>query len=221
MDYQNGGATYTYDHASLRVKKVSGGTTTVYVFSGTKVIAEYVNGAAVTSPTREYVDSGRVFAVHQSGTVKYHLRDHLSIRVTVDSNGAITSRHGHHPYGEVWYGQGPRWKFTSYERDDESGLDYAVFRSYGNRLGRFMQVDPVAGHIFNPQSLNRYGYVINNPVNAIDPLGLCDSDICITVWAPYPGGVGLGARPPCAALGHRRGRRSRGWWSRGRGAQTP
>jgi len=40
------------------MKKVAGSTTTRYIFSGTKVIAEYVNGAAVGSPTREYIYSG-------------------------------------------------------------------------------------------------------------------------------------------------------------------
>jgi hypothetical protein len=43
------GATYSYDGAGLRVKKVAGATTTRYIFSGTKVVAEYVNGAAVGS----------------------------------------------------------------------------------------------------------------------------------------------------------------------------
>jgi len=43
----------------LRVKKaVTGGNTTVYIFSGSKVIAEYDNGAAPGSPSREYIYSG-------------------------------------------------------------------------------------------------------------------------------------------------------------------
>ena len=46
------GSSYSYDGNGLRVTKVSGGTTTVYIFSGTKVIAEYENGAAPASPTR-------------------------------------------------------------------------------------------------------------------------------------------------------------------------
>ena len=40
------GATYSYDGAGLRVKKVAGATTTRYIFSGVKVVAEYVDGAA-------------------------------------------------------------------------------------------------------------------------------------------------------------------------------
>jgi hypothetical protein len=39
-------------------------------------------------------------------------------------------------------------------------------------LRRWLSPDPVAGDILNPQSLNRYAYVLNNPVNFIDPLGL-------------------------------------------------
>ncbi|MFQ5684739.1 MAG: peptidoglycan DD-metalloendopeptidase family protein, partial [Candidatus Binatia bacterium] len=41
-----------------------------------------------------------------------------------------------------------------------------------SRLGRFMTPDPLAGTIRNPQSLNRYAYVLNDPINLIDPLGL-------------------------------------------------
>ena len=40
------------------MKKVAGATTTRYIFSGVKVVAEYVDGAAVGSPTREYIYSG-------------------------------------------------------------------------------------------------------------------------------------------------------------------
>src|SRR5208282_5373620 len=46
---------YTYDGNGLRVQKVAGSTTTVYIFSGSKVIAEYQNGAAPSSPTKEYI----------------------------------------------------------------------------------------------------------------------------------------------------------------------
>jgi YD repeat-containing protein len=52
-------AAYTYDGNGLRVEKaVTGGASTIYIFSGTKVIAEYDNGAAVSSPTREHIYSG-------------------------------------------------------------------------------------------------------------------------------------------------------------------
>ncbi len=69
---------------------------------------------------------------------------------------------------------GNRQKFTGYERDPESGLDYAHARYYENMQGRFTSSDPFAGsmNLRNPQSLNRYTYVRNNPVKLVDPSGL-------------------------------------------------
>ena len=40
---------------------------------------------------------------------------------------------------------------------------------------RWLSPDPVAGDILNPQSLNRYAYVLNNPTTLTDPLGLCEA----------------------------------------------
>ncbi len=130
-------ATYTYDNNRLRVKKaVQNGTTTAYIFSGSKVIAEYENGAAVGSPTREYIYSGgQMLAKVEGGTTKYYLKDRLSTRVVTDSGGNIIEQHGHYLFGEAWDDSGDKWKFTSYERDAETGNDYAQARYYVNRLG--------------------------------------------------------------------------------------
>jgi RHS repeat-associated protein len=169
------GSTYSYDGNNLRVQKVASGTTTVYIFSGTKVIAEYVNGAAVGSPTREYIYSGsQLVSTIESGTTKYHHTDHLSPRLTTDTSGNVLGQQGHYPYGESWYlsSTTTKWQFTSYERDAESGNDYAVFRYYLNRLGRFSSADPLAGSIADPQSLDRYSYARGDPIDATDPLGL-------------------------------------------------
>ncbi|MGH9565365.1 MAG: RHS repeat-associated core domain-containing protein, partial [Candidatus Angelobacter sp.] len=92
---------------------------------------------------------------------------------------------GHFPFGETWYETGTtdKWKFTSYERDSaagESGLDYAMFRYYSSGQGRFMSADLLAGSIDAPQSLNRYTYADNNPLNFVDPLGLHLE--CATSW---------------------------------------
>jgi RHS repeat-associated protein len=165
------GATYTYLGA-LRVKKVQGSTTTRYIFSGSKVIAEYVNG----SLSKEYVYAGGqlVATLDSSGTPTYHHRDHLSTRIETNSTGGTVRTFGQLPFGESWYetGAASKWKFTTYERDGESGLDYAIHRSHSSRIGRFMSTDPLAGSISLPQSLNRYAYVVNDPVNLTDPLGL-------------------------------------------------
>jgi len=62
---------------------------------------------------------------------------------------------------------------AGYEYDSEMGNYYATARYHNPRLGRLMSPDPLAGDLGDPQSLNRYAYVLNNPETFIDPLGLC------------------------------------------------
>jgi RHS repeat-associated protein len=172
------GNAYAYDGNGLRVRKCapncsSPTSSTVYIFSGSKVIAEYDNGAAPASPTREYVYSGgSLVAKIEGSATKYYHQDHLSNRVITDANGAAIEQHGHFPFGEDSYSGGDKWKFTTYERDPESGNDYAIARTYVNRLGRFNSPDLVAGSPADPQSLNRYAYTRSDPVNLADPNGL-------------------------------------------------
>src|SRR2546428_13768521 len=81
---------------------------------------------------------------------------------------------GHFPFGESWYNAtNDKLLFTSYEHDSESGNDYAMARSYVNRLGRFSSADPLSGSISDPQSLNRYDYVADDPTDLVDPQGTC------------------------------------------------
>jgi RHS repeat-associated protein len=67
-----------------------------------------------------------------------------------------------------------RSRCTGKERDSESGLDNFGKRYYGSSMGRFMTTDPVVittERLLNPQQLNLYAYVANNPLRFIDPTG--------------------------------------------------
>jgi len=68
-----------------------------------------------------------------------------------------------------------RCRYTGKERDTESGLDLMGARYYASTMGRFMSPDP-SGLLYadptNPQSLNLYSYVMNNPLKFIDPSGM-------------------------------------------------
>jgi RHS repeat-associated protein len=69
------------------------------------------------------------------------------------------------------------YKFTGKERDTESGLDNFGARYDASSMGRFMTPDPLGGHLEDPQTLNKYAYVRNNPTTLTDPTGL---DIWLT-----------------------------------------
>jgi RHS repeat-associated protein len=139
--------------------------------------------AYITFLGQVYEASGTTTARFDDGFVivgtHYFQPDHLSTRLLTDSGGNVVGQQGHYPYGELWYPQNSitNWQFTSYQRDNESQNDYALMRSYVNRLARFSSPDPAglaAADPSNPQSWNRYAYVTNNPMNLIDPSGLVD-----------------------------------------------
>ncbi len=168
--------TYFYDGNGARVKKITNTETTIFVYSGGKLIAEYSTQLA-TIPS-----------------ISYLTNDHLgSPRVITDANGQVSSRRDFMPFGEeLNSGIGGRnttqkynatndeirQKFTGYQKDQESGLDFAEARMYKNNLGRFTAVDPLlaSGKSANPQSFNRYAYTLNNPVNLVDPSGLISAN---------------------------------------------
>ena len=100
--------------------------------------------------------------------------------------GQVTSRRDFLPFGEEitvnvgnrstnqQYGttDGIRQKFTGYQKDTETSLDFAEARMYENRFGRFTAVDPLlVRKSANPQSFNRFIYTGNNPIRRVDPNG--------------------------------------------------
>jgi RHS repeat-associated protein len=160
---------------ALRIKKVVGATMTRYLYSGSKLIAEYVNGS--TTPSKEYIYGGSTLLATIAGTTTtYHHPDHLSNRAETDGTGAVVRSFGSFPYGDSWYeSAADPMKFTTYTRDSgpgESGLDYAMFRHYNSGQGRFMSADLRGGRLSSPQALNRYRYAGGDPVNLMDPFGL-------------------------------------------------
>ena len=78
--------------------------------------------------------------------------------------------------GRGWLGRGrqARQKFTSQERDNESGLDFFQARYYAAGQGRFASPDPgnAGANPADPQSWNGYAYVSGNPLMYTDPSGM-------------------------------------------------
>jgi RHS repeat-associated protein len=176
------GATYVYDGNGNRVQKclptcTSPTSSIVYLFSGSQDIAEYDNGAAPSSPSSKFIysDSGAgagLLAAIAAGATTYYQSDHLGWRVSTNTSGQVVGQQGTFPFGESWYSSsGNEFVFTSYQRDAESGLDYAMARYYDSTVGRFCSADPVGGESDDPQTWNRYTYSRNDPIDVTDPSG--------------------------------------------------
>ena len=73
-------------------------------------------------------------------------------------------------FGEVLSGGSDRFTFTGQELDG-SGLMYYGARYYDPKIGKFTQPDTLLPDMYNPQALNRYSYVLNNPYKYTDPEG--------------------------------------------------
>ena len=159
--------------------------------SGTTVEACIVEGFQCIAIEREADYLVRMLAIVEGTTVKYCTPDHLGTpRIVTGQSGAtatLISRHDYFPYGEeildgssgrigiAGYSQADNvnQRFTSYERDAETGLDFARARYFGSGAGRFSSIDPkmTSARCANPQTFNRYSYCANNPVVLVDPSG--------------------------------------------------
>ena len=104
------------------------------------------------------------------GVATFLSPDHLSNRAETDSSGNVIRSFGHFPLGEVWY-ETPatdKWKFTTYNEIPKAVWIMQALVSI-QLAGRFTSPDPLPGYLSNPESLNRYSYVTNDPVNFLIP----------------------------------------------------
>jgi len=118
----------------------------------------------------------RVLTGTTENTLYYLHSDHLgSTSLTTSDTGAVLARQYYYPYGGVRSGDGlPTDIGFTGQRAESSGLGSLMFfraRYYSPLVGRFVSADTLVPGAYNPQSLNRYSYVLGNPTNYTDPSG--------------------------------------------------
>ncbi len=176
-----GGVSYTYDAENTRISTAKDGRTTEYVTdtsgSLSRLLAAYEADNTVT--TYCYGAEG-LASQYNSGTGKYlayHYDNTGSTTLLTDIAGAVAERIAYGTYGELLTTVKNAVRFLyngSYGvATDENGLYYMRARYYNPDIKRFINQDIKTGDIGNSQSLNRYAYCEGNPVNMVDPFGLC------------------------------------------------
>jgi RHS repeat-associated protein len=177
------GVTYTYDGDGERVKKSSG---SIYwgIYNNQPLAESDTSG----NIQREFVffngkRLARLDGTGPSPTVYFYFSDHLgSASVVTNAAGGIVEESDYYAFGgervitDLLSNQ--NYKFTGRERDPESSYDYFPARYYTSSMGRWLTPDWAARPsgvpyaVFgDPQSLNLYGYVGNNPFNRTDADG--------------------------------------------------
>jgi RHS repeat-associated protein len=118
-----------------------------------------------------------VNAVHGgSATPYFYGYDGLgTVRLLTDSSGAVSDRYAYEAFGGVLWQTGSTanaYQFTGERFSSDLGLYYLRARWYNQGTGRFLTRDTYPVDFQNPVELNRYVYVANNPIDAVDPSGL-------------------------------------------------
>lgn len=176
---------FDYDAEGRRVKKSSG---TLYWYGPGGEVLEETDLSGNLKKDYIFFNGKRTARVDASATVHYYFSDHLgSADVITNATGTIVEREDDfYPFGAERVitdtGIGDNYKFTGKERDPETGCDYFGARYYCNPIGRFITADWAASptavpyaNFGNPQSLNLYSYVKNNPTTFGDPDGHCET----------------------------------------------
>lgn len=187
---------YTPSRARYRLIERSGGTRTDKLYIGGLYERE-TNGAGIVH-THFIPAGGSVVAIHTrsqtldanlltvtTNKTRYVHKDHLgSIHTLTREDGTVEevlhfdawgrrrtldSATNRYSYANVT-SQTDRG-FTGHEMLDAVGLIHMNGRVYDPTLGRFLSSDPFVQEMGTALSLNRYAYVLNNPLSATDPSG--------------------------------------------------
>jgi RHS repeat-associated protein len=167
---------FTYDGDGSRVTKevrIGGAVARKNVYLGRSFTC--VDGACAI---HVFAGQMRIASVDAAGITRYYHGDRAgSTRVVTNESGTAVETIAYSPFGVESDIGSAKYRFNSSELDPETGLYYFGARYYNASLGRFMSPDPTVPGLMNPQALNRYAYVLNNPLRYTDPTGYSPNEL--------------------------------------------
>lgn len=151
-----------------------------FVWSGDDFCEERDAAGVVT---KRFFDQGVKLESGPAAGSYYYTRDHLgSIRELIDIGGNVRARYAYDPYGRQTKTAGDLeadFGFAGMFWSSEAGLSLTHYRAYDPDLGRWLSRDPLEDAEMK-EGPNLYAYVGNNPINFIDPQGLCITTVDCT-----------------------------------------
>ena len=163
----SGTASYKYNGMGLRMTKTVGGATTKFTYDTSNAAHNLLYDG-----TTDYIygPDGSPLEQISGTTTNYYLHDQQGSTVALtDSSGAIAGTYTYGTYGNVTAhtGMATTLQYTGQYTDAETGFVYLRARYYDPATAQFVTIDPELA-----QTGSAYGYVGNNPINGLDPLGL-------------------------------------------------
>ena len=160
------------------------------VYAGGRIVAQFMQGT--TGPA-----NWRYFAYDSLGSVTLATDEAGQVvdRLAYDAYGKRRFPNGQDDTGNTLAGATTSYAFTGHEYLDGLGLVHMNARLYDPLLGKFISADGRDGDSGKPQDLNRYAYVLNNPLMFVDPTGFGPHVAFQNGWsmgAPAVGGPGDG-----------------------------
>jgi RHS repeat-associated protein len=169
------GAYYTYDGLGRREVRYSG--TNIWFNQSGQVLGGTLNAGTTLANEYVYFNGMRVAVNVPTNTIYYYFGDQIgNLRTVTDASGNVCYNGDYTPLGwrdNYLYSCMQAFGFAGMNFEAEIPSYNTMFREYSPGQGRWLSPDPSPGDITNPQSLNRYAYVLNNPMGMTDPLGLC------------------------------------------------
>jgi RHS repeat-associated protein len=167
-----GTVSFKYDPFWRRIYKSSASGVSIYAYDGDNLVEETNASGAAVARYSQGLNIDEPLAMLRSGTTSYYQEDGLgSVTSLTNSAGAAAQTYTYDSFGNLLAASGSlvnSFRYTGREFDTETNLYFYRARYYDPAAGRFLNEDPIGFR----GGLDLYDFVLDNPMNMVDPFGL-------------------------------------------------